>query len=50
MSLIYTLISKGQDKILADYTSYTGNFELISKSLMKNVRVNYRATFSYENQ
>jgi hypothetical protein len=49
MSLIYTLISKGQDKILADFTTYTGNFELISKTLMKNTKVNYRASFSYEN-
>jgi len=50
MSIIYTFISKGNDQILADFTSYTGNFELISKVLMKKTQINHRATILYDNQ
>lgn len=48
MSIIYTLISKGDDKILCDYTEYSGNFEQISRSLLKKVEKNHKATFSYD--
>jgi len=48
MALIYTLISKGYDTVLADYTEYQGNFESISQTLIKSVKINHRATFSYE--
>ena len=48
MSLIYALVSKSHDKVLAEYTEYKGNFETISRTLMKKVQQNHRATFSYE--
>jgi len=48
MSLIYSLVSQGTDKLLVDYTEYQGNFENVSQSLLKKVQENHRATFSYE--
>lgn len=48
-SIIYTLISKGPDKVLCEFTEFHGNFEQISRSLLKRVQINYTATFAYEN-
>ena len=48
MSIVYTLISKSFDKVLCEYTEYHGNFEQISRSLLKNVKLNHKATFSYD--
>ena len=50
MSLIYSLISKGTDKILTDYTDMQGNFETISRTLLKSAKANFKATFSYEDK
>jgi len=50
MSLIYSLISKGNEKILTDYTEMQGNFETISRTLLKNAKQNFKATFSYEDK
>ena len=48
MSIIYTMICKDKDKILCEYTEYHGNFEQISRGLLKNVLSSYKATFSYD--
>ncbi len=50
MSIVYTLISKGPEKILCEYTEYQGNFEQISRSLLKKVVKDSRATFSYADE
>jgi hypothetical protein len=47
MSIVYTLIAKLTDKILCEYTEYQGNFEQISRNLLKKVVKESRATFSY---
>jgi hypothetical protein len=46
--IIYSLIAKGTDKVLCEYTDYHGNFEQVSRNLLKKVESNYRATFAYE--
>ncbi len=48
MSIIYTLISKSNDKVLCEYTEYHGNFEQVSRTLLKKVQKDHRATFSYD--
>ena len=48
MSIIYVLISKSADKILCEYTDFIGNFEQISRSLLKEIHPEHKATFSYD--
>ena len=48
MSLIYTLIAKSFDMVICEYTEYHGNFEQVSRNLLKNVKAEYRATFCYD--
>ncbi len=48
MSIIYALISKDSDKVLCEFTEYHGNFEQISRTLLKKVQKDHRATFSYD--
>jgi len=48
MSIIYVLIAKKHDKVLCEYTEYHGNFEQISRTLLKKIKAEHRATFSYE--
>jgi len=48
MSIIYSLIEKPTGKILCEFTDYHGNFEQISRNLLKKVEKNHRATFSYD--
>ncbi len=50
MSVVYTLICKGSDKVLCEFTEYQGNFEQISRSLLRKVEKNKRATFSYADE
>jgi len=50
MSIVYTLICKGADKVLCEYTEYQGNFEQVSRSLLKKVESESRATFSYADE
>jgi hypothetical protein len=47
MSIVYTLICKGSDKVLCDYTDFQGNFEQISRNLLRKVQPDARATFNY---
>ena len=49
MSLIYCLISKSESNVLCEYSEYKGNFETISRTLLKKIQQDKRATFSYEN-
>lgn len=48
MSLIYVLISKGNDRVLCEYTEYNGNFEQVSRNLLKKIETDYRGTFTYD--
>ena len=47
MSIKYSLISKENDKVLCEYTDFIGNFEQISRQLLKKVKADSRGTFVY---
>jgi hypothetical protein len=47
MSIVYTLIAKNNNQVLCEYSDYSGNFELISRNLLKKVQKESRATFAY---
>ncbi len=50
MSIVYTLICKGRDKVLCEYTEFQGNFEQVSRNLLCKVQPETRATFNYANE
>lgn len=50
MSIVYSLVCKDNDKVLCEYTEFQGNFEQISRNLLKKVQREARATFSYNNE
>lgn len=50
MSIVYTLICKGGDKVLCEHTDYQGNFEQVSRNLLRKVQSETRATFNYANE
>ncbi|KRW99709.1 Longin-like domain [Pseudocohnilembus persalinus] len=47
MSIIYTLIGKGQDIILVDYTNSFGNFAQITKNIMKKIETETSHSYMY---
>jgi hypothetical protein len=38
MSIIYSLVAKGNDAVLSEYTEFVGNFQQISRILMMKTR------------
>ncbi len=48
MSIIYTLIAKSSEKVLCEFTDHHGNFEQVSRSLIRKSQKDHRATFSYD--
>ncbi len=50
MSIIYTLISKDSDKVLCEFTESHGNFEVVSRTLLKKIQKEHRSTFSYDDE
>jgi len=42
MTIIYTLISKNFNVVLAEYTAHTGNFQQITRILLYKLKNNYR--------
>jgi len=47
MSIYYTLITKS-DKVISENTEYVGNFEQISRELIRNIKVNTRGCLSFD--
>lgn len=47
-SIIYTMIAKNKETILADYTEHSGNFRNISIEILKRVNKNHNATVLYQ--
>ena len=35
MSIIYALVAKNDDQVLCEYTEYKGNFEQISRTILR---------------
>ena len=48
MSLIYTIICRDHDKVLCEYTDYHGNFEQITRNLIKKTKTYAKATIAYD--
>ena len=48
MSIKYSLITKENDKVLTEFTEFTGNFEQISRQLLKKIKPESRGTFVYD--
>ncbi|EGR31557.1 vesicle-associated membrane, putative [Ichthyophthirius multifiliis] len=47
MSIVYAIISRGDDTTLVDFAFLTGNFEIITKSLLPKLQKNEKVTFQY---
>jgi hypothetical protein len=47
MSIIYTLIARGIDTILVEFTTAAGNFQQIAKDLLKKLKKNTQLSYSY---
>ena len=48
MSIIYTIICRDHDKVLCEYTDYHGNFEQITRSLIKRTKSYAKASIVYD--
>ena len=38
MSIIYALVAKNDDQVLCEYTEYKGNFEQISRTILRKIQ------------
>ena len=48
MSIIYALVAKSNDIVLAEHTEYAGNFQQISRVLMRKIKRNTKMTIEYD--
>lgn len=48
MSIIYALIAKNDDQVLCEYTEYKGNFEQISRMILRKIQKNSRRALIYD--
>ena len=48
MSIIYGLIAKNDDQVLCEYTEYKGNFEQISRMILRKIQKNSRRALIYD--
>ncbi len=48
MSLIFALISRGNDVVLCEHTEYTGNFQQISRMLIRKIKKNSKYSIQYD--
>ena len=49
MSILYALIAKNLDIVLCEYSEYNGNFQQITRMLLRKVQQNRRFTIEYDN-
>ena len=47
MSIFYTLVTKSE-KIISENSEYVGNFEQISRDLIKKIKINTRGCLQYD--
>lgn len=45
MSVQYALVAKDKETVLAEYTEYSGNFQLLVKQLMIKLKPGAKQTF-----
>lgn len=48
MSIFYSLIAKSFDVVLCEYTEYLGNFQQITRILLRNIKKNTKMTIDYD--
>ena len=48
MSIIYALVAKNDDQVLCEYTEYKGNFEQISRTILRKIQKNSRGGLTYD--
>jgi hypothetical protein len=48
MSIIYALIARSSDVVLSEYTEFSGNFQQISRIIMRKMKKNSKYTLSYD--
>ena len=48
MSIIYAMIAKNDDQVLCEFTEYKGNFEQISRTILRKIQKNSRGALTYD--
>lgn len=48
MSIIFALISRGIDVVLCEYTEYAGNFQQISRMLIRKIKKCTKYSIEYD--
>lgn len=48
MSIIYALVAKNQDVVLCEHTEYAGNFQQVSRVLMRKIQKNKKCMIEYD--
>ena len=48
MSIIYSLVSRSYDVVLSEHTEFAGNFQQISRLLMRKMLKNGKSSISYD--
>lgn len=48
MSIIYTLIARSSDVVLSEFTDFSGNFQQISRIIMRKMKKNSKYSLSYD--
>ena len=48
MSIIYALVAKNDEQVLCEYTEYKGNFEQISRTILRKIQKNSRGGLTYD--
>lgn len=48
MSIIYTLVARGNKIILTDYTEWSGNFQQISLVILNKIKKDKRCSIDYD--
>lgn len=48
MSILYALISKSSDIVLCEHTEYAGNFQQISRVLLRKLKKNTKYSIEYD--
>ena len=47
MTIIYSLVARGNDCVLSEYSGASGNFPQITRNLLKKIKPNTRLSYSY---
>ncbi len=48
MSILYALIAKASDVVLCEHTEYAGNFQQISRVLLRKIKKNTNFSIEYD--